>query len=144
MKISSFILGEIDTLNEKYQADVYFEARWTDKINLDSLDISSTERTQILDCNSPVRIVKFDEAMHWSPRLFIENGIAQIGEQEKWFTVKRNIEGNVEPFSPPIVNLTLCEHRRLRGVFWEKLELNHVISPHPLPSPPHENLLSFL
>lgn len=31
-----------------------------------------------------------------------------------------------ETTSESLVKLEICEHRRLRGAFWEKLELNHV------------------
>ena len=64
--------------------------------------------------------------LRWKPELFIENAIGQIGEQDKWFTIKKDIQGASQAMSPPIVNIDICEHRRIKGVFWEKLELNHV------------------
>ena len=103
-------IGEIDTLNEKYQADIYFEARWSEqRINLDT--------SQLLHDNQSVRINELDSVTHWSPQLFIENAIRQIGEQEKWFTIEKKLTNS---------GLDICEHRRIKGVFWEKLELNHV------------------
>lgn len=118
------ISGEIDTLNERYQADVYYEARWTERIPLSKLE--SEEQTQLISANGTIRLDNLDSKIYWSPQLFIENSIGQITEQDRWFTISRNLECNGEPYSPSFINLTICEHRRVRGVFWEKLELNHV------------------
>jgi hypothetical protein len=72
--------GEIDTLNEKYQADIYFEARWTNRINLDTLGLSPQQYTQLMTETMPVRVNELNPVIHWTPELFIENAIAQIGE----------------------------------------------------------------
>ena len=119
-------LGEIDTLNEKYQADIYFEARWTEQgISLNTLNLTTQQKEQLYE-NTLVKITDFDRLINWSPQLFIENAIAQIGGQERWFTVKKVDSGLNQPSSPLFVSLDICEHRRMKGVFWEKLELNHV------------------
>jgi hypothetical protein len=121
------ILGEIDTLNEKYQADVYYEARWMEKMNM--LNLTSEEQTQILNDNCSMKTDNVNSTIPWTPKLFIENEIGRIGNEEKWFTIKRDIEENKQQTvsSSSIVNVNICEHRRLKGIFWEKLELNHVI-----------------
>ena len=121
--MSSFA-GEIDTLNEKYQADVYYEAKWTDRIHIGTLNLTVQQQTQLLHENLTVRVNEFSANAHWTPRLFIKNAIGQLGEQDKWFTLKRVSGGRCEPLST--VHLRICEHRRVKGVFWEKLELNHV------------------
>jgi hypothetical protein len=124
--IKFFALGDIDTLNEKYQADLYYEARWVDTINVNSLDLTSQQQSQLLNENLTIKINDLNPTIHWTPQLFIGNSIGQIGEQDKWTTIKKNIKGNFEALSPPVVKLDICEHRRVKGVFWEKLELNHV------------------
>lgn len=118
------ISGEIDTLNERYQADVYYEARWTERIHLSKLE--PEEQTQLIGTNGTVRVDNLNPKTYWSPQLFIENSIGQITEQDRWFTIDRNLECTSEPYSPSFINITICEHRRVRGMFWEKLELNHV------------------
>ncbi|CAF0969431.1 unnamed protein product [Rotaria sordida] len=118
-------IAEIDTLNEKYQADIYYEARWFELISIKSLDLDQQQRSQLLNENIPIRLNDLNPKIYWIPQLFIENEIGQIGKQDTWFTIKKSIIGNHEPLSPSMIRLEICEHRRIRGVFWEKLELNH-------------------
>lgn len=111
-------------MNERYQADIYYEARWTDRIHLSKL--KSEEQTQILNLNGTIKLENLDSNIYWNPQLFIENCIGQITEQDRWFTIQRSLNNSTIAYSPSFVNLNICEHRRLRGMFWEKLELNHV------------------
>ena len=122
------ILGEIDTLNEKYQADIYFEARWTDTVNINSLNLTRQQQAQLCNENVTIKINELNPVDYWTPQLFIENAVGQVGQQDRWFTIKKSNEKNLQSLSLSIVNLTICEHRRVKGVFWEKLELNHVCS----------------
>ncbi len=113
-------------MNEKYQADIYFEARWIEKrMNLNPLNLTTQQQTQLYE-KSIVKITELNPTIYWSPQLFIENAIAQIGEQDKWFTIKKVDSDLTQPSSPLFVNVEICEHRRMKGIFWEKLELNHV------------------
>lgn len=116
-------IGEIDTLNEKYQAEVYFEARWTDKLNWKQLNLNLQQQSQLFQERKSLRLTEFNPNLFWTPQLFIENAIGQIGEQDRWFTIKKSF---VELSSPTQMQFDICEHRRIKGVFWEKLELNHV------------------
>ena len=95
-------------------------------MNVSLLDLTPAQQSQILYENGITRIDKFDAKEHWTPQLYIENAIGQIGEQDKWFTIMRRTTENSESLPPPTANLEICEHRRVKGVFWEKLELNHV------------------
>jgi hypothetical protein len=122
------ILGEIDTLNEKFQADVYYEAKWTDKIDVEILKLDDGQKLHLLNKNLTLKIEKLDLTVTWTPELFIENAVGQYGEQDKWYTLKKSPVEHLEPLSPPMININFCEHRRIKGVFWEKLELNHVFS----------------
>ena len=123
-------LGEIDTLNEKYQADIYYEARWTQKrINLSALGLSAQDQQKLhLNENTTVRVNELNPSVCWQPQLFIENAIGQIGEQDRWFTLKKMAAKSEQLTSSLSINAEVCEHRRVKGVFWEKLELNHVSS----------------
>lgn len=129
-----FVSGDIDTLNEKYSAEIYYEAKWKDKIDLqllkDQVESHSSKeegkkifkQIQLINEKSPVRIDGIEKFLPWSPQLFIENAIGQVGEQDKWFTFKKISNESLTPFT----NISICEHRWIKGVFWEKLELNHV------------------
>ncbi|CAF0784139.1 unnamed protein product [Didymodactylos carnosus] len=127
IRLIFFRIGEIDTLNEKYQAEAYIEARWTDTtIITSSLNLTPQQQQQLAEGKS-VRIADLNSNTYWSPELFIENAIGQIGEQVKWFTIKKIDQVSTSPLTTMSMMLTLeiCEHRRINGVFWEKLELNH-------------------
>jgi hypothetical protein len=126
IRLAFIHIGEIDTLNEKYQADIYYEARWTEKrMCLNTLNLTSQQQVQFHE-NLIVKMTELNRSIHWSPQLFIENAIAQIGDQDKWFTIKKVNSELTQPSSPLYVNIDICEHRRMKGIFWEKLELNHV------------------
>ena len=78
-KIYLFEIGEIDTLNEKYQADAYYEARWIERINPETLGLTSQQQTQLLAEAAIIRLNDLNPTIHWTPQLFIENAIGQIG-----------------------------------------------------------------
>jgi hypothetical protein len=94
-------------------------------MNLNTLNLTSQQQTQLYE-NSAVKILELNPAIHWSPQLLIENAIGQCGEQNKWYTIKKTDSKSGQSSSSLFVNVDICEHRRMKGVFWEKLELNHV------------------
>lgn len=49
-------IGEIDGMNEKYQAEIFIEACWEEKSYIN----------------------KYDPAIHWNPMLYIENLLTEI------------------------------------------------------------------
>ena len=59
-------------------------------------------------------------------QLFIENAISHVGGPEKWFTLKKVEPQVVEISSPIFADIEICEHQRIKGAFWEKLQLSHV------------------
>ncbi|CAF3622410.1 unnamed protein product [Rotaria socialis] len=105
-------IGEIDTLNEKYQAQASIEARWI--IPFDELFeiLPPNDRTS-LNQGKSVSLIKFADN-HWHPQLFIENAVGDLKEQIR-YTAKKISEDQA----------CICEHRDIKGAFWEKLELNH-------------------
>ncbi|CAF0905355.1 unnamed protein product [Adineta steineri] len=106
-------IGEIDTLNEKYQAQASIEARW--QVEFDKLlsSLSPEDQKRLADGKS-VSLLKYAES-HWTPQLYIENTIGDLKEQIR-YTAKKSKEDN---------QIYVCEHRDIKGVFWEKLELQH-------------------
>ena len=65
-------IGEIDTMNEKYQAEVEIEASWlTDE-----------------------KIINYDPKIHWNPMLYVENLLTET-KQTVDYTVDVEENGNV-------------------------------------------------
>jgi len=112
IRVTFLRIGEIDTLNEKYQAQVAVEARWAVSFEV-LIRILSQSDQQRLTQGQSVSLNKYAE-YHWHPQLFIENALGDLNEQIT-YTVKRS---NDQLFY-------ICEHRQIKGLFWEKLELYH-------------------
>ncbi|CAF1207015.1 unnamed protein product [Adineta ricciae] len=90
-------VGEIDTLNERYNAEIFFEASWYDASN----KIGS----------------KYDPQMgHFNPQLVVLNHIGDSLRHEKWYSINRTDDENI---------VEITEHNKIRSVFWERLELYH-------------------
>ncbi len=106
-------IGEIDTLNEKYQAKASIEARWATDLGELSSNLSSNDQ-QRLENGKPVVLHKYAET-HWHPQLSVENVFGDIKEQV-WYSAKKSKKSN---------EVWICEHRDVKGLFWEKLELHY-------------------
>ncbi|CAF1250108.1 unnamed protein product [Adineta steineri] len=90
-------VGEIDTLNERYTAEIFFEASWFDE----SQKIGS----------------KYDPQMgHFNPQLVVLNHIGDSLRHEKWYSTNKTDDDNITE---------ITEYHKIRGVFWERMELNH-------------------
>jgi hypothetical protein len=59
-------IGEIDTMGEKYTAELYIESKWCDK------EVSA----------------KYDPKADWNPRIYIENAIQLTLEEIKYVVSK--------------------------------------------------------
>ncbi|UJR06795.1 hypothetical protein I4U23_011082 [Adineta vaga] len=106
-------IGEIDTLNEKYQAHASIESRWIISLNELLSFISIDDQNRLLNGKSIV-LENYSE-FHWHPQISIENSLGDLKEQIK-YSAKRNLYDN---------QIYICEHRIIKGLFWEKLELQH-------------------
>lgn len=98
-------IGEIDMMNERFQAEVIIESKWLiseDKLNLLNVD-------------------SFDPKMHWNPELYIENAHTNVREQKKYALTKGK---NNEFF--------VTEYRLVKGNFWQRVELENVNIIHKL------------
>jgi hypothetical protein len=106
-------IGEINTLNEKYQAQVSIEARWPIEFEKISSDLSSDDQKRLIDGKS-ISLFKYAES-HWHPQLYIENALGDLKEHIR-YSAKKSKENN---------EIYICEHHDVKGLFWEKLELQH-------------------
>ena len=68
VRIEFLNFGEIDTMNEKFYAEVRIRSRWT---------------------HSGEKIDKFDKDKHWHPKLFIQNALSDKYQEEKNYVVKQ-------------------------------------------------------
>ena len=99
-------------MNERYQAQAAIEARWP--VTLDALTrgLSRDEQQRLLE-GKIVPLKKYGET-HWHPQLFIENAIGDLKEQIT-YSARRSADQLVY----------ICEHREIKALLWEKLELYH-------------------
>jgi hypothetical protein len=103
---------DIDTINQRFQAEAVIESNWVDP-NIKSVSDS------------------FDDKRMWKPDLYIENGIKDVREEvsyrivpdstKKWeifngTSFKSDISGTEQRFM-------ICEMRKVTGIFYENLEL---------------------
>jgi hypothetical protein len=81
--VEFFRIGEIDTMNEKYRAELNIESKWVE---------------------NDINIEQYDPKIHWNPQLFIENALQEtkqtidyeIDRQNDgtvWIIEKRNVKG---------------------------------------------------
>lgn len=61
-------IGEIDTINEKYHAEIRIESKWVENED----------------------ILEYDRNRHWNPELFIENSFNELKEEINYELVKQN------------------------------------------------------
>jgi hypothetical protein len=106
-------IGEIDTLNEKYQARASIESRWPIELNKIYSYLSPDEQKR-LTYGKPVSLMNYSES-HWHPQLYIENALGDLKEQIRYSARKSKIDNQIY----------ICEHRDIKGLFWEKLELQY-------------------
>ena len=106
-------LGEIDTLNERYQAHASIESRWVVSHDKFLSTITATEQERLMKGKS-ISLDKYEQS-HWHPQLYIENALGDLKEQIK-YSAKINAKDQ---------KIYICEHRIIKGMFWEKLELQH-------------------
>jgi hypothetical protein len=90
-------INDIDTVNQRFQAEAIIESKWYDP-----------SITSIHDTIDPNKI--------WKPELYIENAINDVKEDTRYRVV---VGGDSNS------HLMVCEIRKVKGLFWEKLELEN-------------------
>ncbi|THD23607.1 hypothetical protein D915_005714 [Fasciola hepatica] len=119
-------IGQVDTVNERYQADIFLQARWREPL----LDATwKSERAQKnwrgkSGVENPIQDLVPKRHLHtlglqddefWNPRLLLDNAQGEPIE-----IVSHEVE-----FVEPTFEAYLVEKRRIKGVFHETLELKH-------------------
>ncbi|CAH8601047.1 unnamed protein product [Schistosoma margrebowiei] len=121
-------VGQVDTVNERYQADIFLQARWREPLldamwNKSSLKSKSYWQTNPsienpftdLTSKRQLNTLKLQDDEFWNPRLLIDNA-----EGEPIEIVSHEVE-----FIEPDFEAYLVEKRRIKGIFHETLELRH-------------------
>lgn len=91
-------IGELDTINETFQAELIIRSTWNSPIN------------DLNDSNA------YDPKKDWNPNLSIENAVVIKSE---------NITYKLEKSSDSLDNFRITEVRRVKGVFWERYQLSN-------------------
>lgn len=68
IRVEFLTIGEVDTMNERYEAEVRIKSRWYDE------DI----------------IEEYDKDKHWNPKLFIENALYDVKQDISYSVSKIN------------------------------------------------------
>lgn len=113
-------IGDIDTLNEKFMAEAFIEAKWIDP------ELSPS--------------TKYNPELNWNPKLYILNGLGEI-KQQVWFNQfsiseyekiaekEKNKPANAADYLSANERnkngSVLVERRRLSGQFWQTLDLKN-------------------
>ena len=98
VRIEFISFGDIDTMNDKFNAEVRIASRWID----DKTDFGDE------------RVFEKDKKFKfWHPNLFIENALTI--QEEKCYTI--------EPLEKGLGSM-VTETRTAKGYFWERIELN--------------------
>ncbi|CAH8616799.1 unnamed protein product [Schistosoma rodhaini] len=121
-------VGQVDTVNERYQADIFLQARWREPLldamwNKSSLKSKSSWQTNPsienpftdLTSKRQLNTLKLQDDEFWNPRLLIDNA-----EGEPIEIISHEVE-----FIEPDFEAYLVEKRRIKGIFHETLELRH-------------------
>ena len=108
INISYTKILDIDTINQRFQAEAIIESKWFDP-NIKSI-------------NDPI-----DEKKIWKPDLYVENGIKDVKEEVVYRvvpdTTKQWRSKAVQVMDYSKQNFMVCEMRKVTGVFYENLEL---------------------
>ncbi|CAH8861283.1 unnamed protein product [Trichobilharzia szidati] len=121
-------VGQVDTVNERYQADIFLQARWREPL-LDAIWNKSSHKSKSgwqsnqtvenpmteLTPKRHLNTLKLQDDEFWNPRLLIDNAQGEPIE-----IVSHEVE-----FVEPDFEAYLVEKRRIKGVFHETLELRH-------------------
>ncbi|CAF0842805.1 unnamed protein product [Adineta ricciae] len=90
-------VGEIDTLNERFTSEIFFEASWYTRDHKHGSKSDS-------------------HPGHFNPQLVVLNHMGDSLRHEKWYSTNATAENGL---------LEVTEHHKFKGVFWERMELNH-------------------
>lgn len=118
-------IGDIDTLNERFFAEILIESKWEDpelNVEFDS-EISSPNDEEEKELNQPNK--------YWNPKIYVENSLNDP-KQTVYYKVKKEVVDNQLERSDvdlkqlkSVAKFWLYEYRKIKGYFFEKLDLQY-------------------
>lgn len=152
-------MGQIDTRNERYDAEAYIECTWEDdeifkylsspnldkdgkvtpqpvqqsKSNNSNTQNGNTNIINVKNVINNINFLEYDPNLFWSPQLYIENAIGDLKEdfrykleivEKKGSTLdkSKDLEKTLKSLSKDLT-VKVTEMRKVRGLFYERLEL---------------------
>lgn len=107
-------IGQIDTRNERFDAEIYLESFWNDddlyEYALGLLKPEKRDKKESLE--AVLTTITYNREIHWSPQLYIENAIGETKE-ETLHSLELVEKENSE------LTVKVREARKMRGIFYE-------------------------
>jgi hypothetical protein len=115
-------IGEIDTLNEKFYAEILIESKWED------LTLENEFNTNVNFGKHEKDLIEANK--YWNPKIYIENSINE--SKDVHYKIRREVEAahdiktaTTVYHQPTRFAFWLYEYQHLKGYFFEKLELDY-------------------
>ena len=115
-------VGEIDTLNEKFFAEILVESKWEEPNLSHEFDLSS-DSLQLYNEEKELS----NTSKYWNPKIYIENALNDP-KQTVHHKIKKEVikpSNDHAEENKPQFKFWLYEYRKIKGHFFEKLELNY-------------------
>lgn len=123
-------VGDIDTLNEKFFAEILVETKWEEASLV--AEFSSSLETNIDYCSEEKELTNPNK--YWNPKIYIENALNDP-KQTVHYKIKKELKNtnDSEFYNEPNIDETksskfkywIYEYRKIKGLFFEKMELNY-------------------
>lgn len=112
-------IGEIDTVNERFFAEILVESRWEEPKLSTEFDTSKLccEEKEINNSNK-----------YWNPKIYIENALNDP-KQTVHYKIMKEYQGKQIVINPEetstLLKFWFYEYRKIKGYFFEKLNLEY-------------------
>lgn len=150
LRIIFLRIGEIDTLNEKFFAEILVEAKWEEsKLCAEFEQMPASHCVQVANISTFLREEKelTHPTKYWNPKIYIENalndpnmtihykikkelaeqsvGLHKINERPDAEKRSKNEASDFQEFNNLQFKYWIFEYRKVKGFFFEKLELKY-------------------
>jgi hypothetical protein len=108
-------IGEIDTLNEKFYAEILIESKWEEK----RLKNEFSDLTSHIDEKDLI-----DFSKYWNPGIYVENSL-KLDKTINYKIRKDYVHTSTMITNPLRFTYWMHEYQTIKGYFFEKLELTY-------------------
>lgn len=124
LRIIFLRIGEIDTQNEKFFAEILVEAKWEEPKLSAEFDQRLVREEKELSSANALR--------YWNPKIYIENALNDPSQATISYKMKKEIskecsspDDMTSDFTNVQFKFWIYEYRKVKGYFFEKLELEY-------------------